>query len=196
MAASSAFARSTHYDGEVKFDTTPIPGVVVVHPATVVDHRGSFLRSYSEAAFAAAGLNARLTVSARATNPAARTLRGIHHQADPHAETKLVSCASGRIFDVAVDLRRHSPTFGRWFGMELDAEHADALLVPAGCAHGYITLEPRTTVLYHLTDTFHPDAARGIRWDDPRFGISWPCQPAVISERDRTWPLFPDKATG
>jgi dTDP-4-dehydrorhamnose 3,5-epimerase len=123
-------------------------------------------------------------------NRRAGTLRGMHYQRAPHAEAKLVSCRTGRIFDVAIDLRRDSPSFGRWYGAELSANNAAMLYVPEGCGHGYQTLEPDSNVEYLISEYYHPEAAAGVRWDDPFFGIRWPIEPTVMNERDRTWPDF------
>ena len=123
-------------------------------------------------------------------NNAARTLRGLHFQRAPFGEPKVVSCSRGRIWDVAVDIRPSSPTFRRWEAFELSEDSATAVFLPAGIAHGFLTLEPHTEVHYFMGAAFVAEAARGIRWDDPAIGIDWPAQPAIISERDRSFPLL------
>ena len=116
------------------------------------------------------------------------TLRGMHYQAEPHAERKLVRCTRGAIYDVIVDLRPGSETYCRWFGIELSADDGRALYVPTGLAHGFLTLADDTEVAYSMADPYVPDAARGVRFDDPAFGIDWPAQPLIVSERDRGYP--------
>ena len=169
----------------MEFCPTPLAGVFIVRARPVSDSRGSFARTYCAELFARQGLNVPLPVTARAYNRAALTLRGLHFQAAPHEETKLVSCVGGSVFDVVVDVRPRSPTWGKWFGTTLHASGDDALYVPAGCAHGYLTLTDQAQVLYQITDTHHPAAERGVRWDDPTLRIAWPAAPRVISERDR-----------
>src|SRR5450432_2075527 len=164
---------------------TPLPGVFIVRAQPVSDSRGSFARTYCADLFARQGLIVPLSVTARATNRAAFTLRGLHFQVAPHEETKLVSCVGGSVFDVVVDVRPRSPTWGQWFGTTLQASGDDALYVPAGCAHGYLTLTDGAQVLYQMTDSHHPAAERGVRWDDPTLRIEWPAAPRVIAERDR-----------
>ena len=123
-------------------------------------------------------------------NREAGTLRGLHFQEPPHEQTKLVLCLRGRAFDVAVDLRPESPERGRWSSHTLEADSGRALLVPAGHAHGFLTLEPNTLIAYVITGPYRAEAARGLRWNDPALGIEWPRSPVVISDRDRGWPLL------
>jgi dTDP-4-dehydrorhamnose 3,5-epimerase len=123
-------------------------------------------------------------------NTLAATLRGMHFQRAPHAEVKLVSCIAGAIFDVAIDLRPDSKTLGKWVAAELRADTGAMLYIPEGFAHGYLSLEPDTRVEYLMSAYYAPQAASGVRWNDPAFGIKWPVQPAVMNERDRTWPDF------
>jgi len=172
------------------FNRTSLPGVVTAESAAVADERGSFARTYVADVFAAHGLTAALSVTARASNTRARTLRGLHYQAEPHGETKLVSCARGTIFDVVVDVRAGSPTRHRWIATVLDAARGNAIYIPAGYAHGYLTLSDDAVVLYQMTDSHAPGAEQGIRWDDPTLAIDWPAAPEIISARDRTLPHF------
>jgi dTDP-4-dehydrorhamnose 3,5-epimerase len=118
------------------------------------------------------------------------TLRGLHFQESPHAEVKIVRCSRGAVFDVIVDLRPDSPSYKRWFGVELDDENCKMIYVPEGVAQGYITLADNSEIYYHTTEFYHPESASGIRFDDPEFGIEWPIEIAVISEQDRSWPDY------
>jgi dTDP-4-dehydrorhamnose 3,5-epimerase len=154
------------------------------------DERGWFARSWCAREFAEHGLEPRLAQVSLSYNRRRGTLRGMHYQQPPHAEAKLVRCIRGAIWDVALDLRAHSPTRGQWQGFELSAENGDALFVPEGFAHGFQTLEPDTEVLYHISNFHAPEAAAGLRYDDPAFAIAWPLPVAVISPRDASWPDY------
>ena len=172
------------------FIQTAIPGVVVVEPEMRRDARGGFARLHCPEAFAAAGRPFVPVQTSLSQNRKAGTLRGMHYQGAPHAETKLVRVVRGRAFDVALDLRPESPAFRKWTAVELDPDSARAVLIPEGVAHGFITLEDDTDVLYQIAPAYVPGHDRGVRWDDPAFGIDWPRAPAVISERDATYPDF------
>jgi dTDP-4-dehydrorhamnose 3,5-epimerase len=172
----------------VHFRPTPLAGAVVVELERHEDDRGFFARTYCDREFAAAGLPTSWPQQNLSRNTRAGTLRGMHYNAAPHHEAKLVRCASGAIWDAIVDLRVGSPTHLRWFGVELSAEAGNGLYVPEGFAHGFVTLRDHTDVTYLMGKSFQPNAARGFRWNDPRVGIAWPREPAVISERDRTYP--------
>lgn len=172
------------------FAPTKLDGVLVVRPEKHQDARGFFARLWCETEFAAAGIDFRPTQISTSFNARAGTLRGMHWQEAPHAETKLVRAAAGRVFDVVVDLRVDSPTRYRWFGVELDAATHTALLIPPGFAHGFLTLTDAAEVLYAIDAPYAPAAARGARYDDPAFGIVWPSAPVVIGERDLVWPLM------
>ena len=169
------------------FTRTVIAGVVLVDPEPVRDERGAFARLHCPDDFARAGCAFVPVQTSLSRNDHAFTLRGMHYQAAPKAETKLVRVVRGRAFDVCVDLRPDSPTHRRWVGVELDAEKARAVLIPEGVAHGFLTLEPHTDVLYQISPAFEPGHGAGVRWDDPAFGIDWPGAPATISERDATY---------
>ena len=175
----------------MRFVETRLPGVVRVVPEPREDPRGAFVRLYCPEEFAAAALGgfapAQLNLS---RNAARHTLRGMHWQDPPCAEAKLVRVARGAIWDVALDLRPGSATGLEWVAARLDAESAEALFIPEGFAHGFMTLEPDTDVLYQMGRVHSPGHARGARWDDPAFGIDWPARPAAISERDRTYPDY------
>jgi dTDP-4-dehydrorhamnose 3,5-epimerase len=175
----------------VRFSETPLAGVWLVEPDPIEDERGFFARTYDEALFAERGL-APVGVQCNASfNARAGTLRGMHLQLAPHGECKLVRCTRGAVFDVVVDLRPGSPTHRAWHGVQLSAGNGHALYVPAGLAHGFQTLCDASEVLYMMGHEFVPEAASGVRWDDPAFAIDWPQADArVISERDRTYPDY------
>ena len=168
----------------MKFTATPIPGVVVVEIEPLGDERGFFARSFCAEEFAAQGLASAFVQANIAFNQALGTLRGMHYQAEPKPEPKLVRCSRGAVFYVAVDLRPDSPAHGRWTGHELSADNRRALYIPEGCAHGLLTLEDETEVSYLMGAAYDPACARGVRWNDPAFAIDWPFAPLVISERD------------
>ncbi|PTX42671.1 dTDP-4-dehydrorhamnose 3,5-epimerase [Gemmobacter caeni] len=169
---------------------TPLPDVWLVESQSHEDARGGFRRSWCAASFAAAGVDFTPVQASLSTNTAPHTLRGLHWQAEPKGEQKLVRCVAGRIQDVALDLRPESPGYLRWHAVELSAENGAALLLPRGVAHGFLTLTPGAVVEYLMDVPHSPEAARGARWDDPAFGIRWAAPPAAISGRDRDWPDF------
>jgi dTDP-4-dehydrorhamnose 3,5-epimerase len=172
------------------FHETSIAGVWVLEPERHVDERGFFARTWDGEELAGRGLNGNLAQCSISYNRRRGTLRGLHLQAPPHEEAKLVRCTAGAIFDVAVDLRPSSATFTRWVGRELSAENRLALYVPEGCAHGFVTLADDTEVAYEISAGYAPESARGVRWNDPAFGIDWPVAIGVINERDRSYPDF------
>jgi dTDP-4-dehydrorhamnose 3,5-epimerase len=174
----------------MRFTATELPGVVVVDAEPRTDERGAFARLHCPDEFAAAGHPFAPAQTSLSRNPRPLTLRGLHYQRAPHAETKLVRCVRGRIFDVAVDLRPGSPAYRRWTAAELSADNARALLIPEGVAHGFLTLEPDSDVLYQIAPTFTPGHEAGVRWDDPAFGVAWPARPALMSQRDATYPDY------
>jgi dTDP-4-dehydrorhamnose 3,5-epimerase len=171
----------------MRFTATELSGVVVVEAEPRGDERGAFARLHCPDEFAAAGHAFVPAQTSLSRNPTALTLRGLHYQPAPFAETKLVRCVRGRIFDAAVDLRPASPTHGRWTAVELSADNLRALLVPEGVAHGFLTLEPDTDVLYQISPAYRPGHEAGVRWDDPAFAIAWPAAPALISPRDAAY---------
>jgi dTDP-4-dehydrorhamnose 3,5-epimerase len=172
------------------FTPLDIPGVFAIEAELLRDERGFFARTWSPAEFHAHGLNPLLTEMNISHNSKAGTLRGLHFQIAPDEETKLVRCTRGAIFDVALDLRPASPTFKGYAALELTQENRKALYIPAGCAHGFLTLVDGTEVMYLISPTYAPDQARGYRWNDPAFGIKWPASPTCMSERDRSYPDF------
>jgi dTDP-4-dehydrorhamnose 3,5-epimerase len=177
----------------VKLVPTPLPDAHVVELEPIGDERGWFARTFDAAAFEGLGLDARVSQCNASFNARAGTLRGMHFQAEPHGEAKLVRCTRGAIYDVIVDLRPGSEAYCRWFGIELSAGGTASLFVPAGFAHGFQTLADDAEVHYQMSSHYVPDAARGVRWDDPAFGIEWPEPPAggrTITERDAGYPDF------
>lgn len=172
----------------MRFTATQIEGVVIVDLDVIADERGSFSRLHCPQEFAAAGHPFTPLQTSLSRNAKAHTLRGMHYEAAPHAEAKLVRATRGAIFDVAVDLRTDSPTYLQWTGTALSAANGRALLIGKGMAHGFITLENDTDVLYQIDRIFEPGHGRGVRWNDPAFAIRWPATPLVISERDAGYP--------
>lgn len=172
----------------MEFHPTALDGLVVIDLEPHVDDRGAFARTFCEAEFAAAGLPTWFPQCNLSVNDAAGTLRGLHFNAEPFGESKLVRCVRGAIHDVVVDLRPGSPTRFEHVGIDLTAVNRRALFVPEGCAHGFVTLEDDTDVYYHMGAGYVPGAARGLRWDDPALGIQWPVEPTVMSAADAGYP--------
>jgi dTDP-4-dehydrorhamnose 3,5-epimerase len=165
----------------VRFTETTIAGAYLIEPAPAADERGLFARTFDADEFARRGMDGRVSQCNTSFNPRAGTLRGLHYQAGPHGEAKLVRCTRGAVYDVAVDLRADSATHLRWFATELTAENRNALYVPDGCAHGFQTLAGDSEVLYQMSTPYVPGSGRGVRWDDPAFG-------RIMSERDAGYP--------
>lgn len=174
----------------MQFRETSLPGAYIVEPDRRVDERGFFARTWCADVYRANGLNPCVAQSSVSLNTRRGTLRGLHYQAAPQEEAKLVRCARGSIFDVIVDLRADSPTYTRWYAVTLTAENGRMLYVPEGCAHGFQTLDDDTEVCYQISVAHAPGLARGIRWDDPTFRIPWPIESPILSDRDRAQPLF------
>jgi dTDP-4-dehydrorhamnose 3,5-epimerase len=166
-----------------------IPEVILVQPETYEDDRGFFREAFKRTAFAEAGID-RDFVQMNMSRSRAGVLRGLHFQRDPAAVAKLVGVASGRLFDVAVDLRPGSPTFGRWVGEELSAENGRLMFVPEGFAHGFVALEDETIATYLMTGEFSPEHDAGVRWDDPDIGVDWPVEDPILSPRDEALPFL------
>lgn len=174
------------------FNETNLSGVYVIALQRLDDERGFFGRSFCRNEFSLRGLNPEVAQCNISFNRQAGTLRGMHYQSAPHAEDKLIRCTRGRLYDVIVDLRRQSPTFRQWTAVELSGGNGLMLYAPKGCAHGFQTLEDDTEVFYQMSEFYHPESARGVRWNDPAFGIQWPAGiKAILSERDRNWPDYP-----
>jgi dTDP-4-dehydrorhamnose 3,5-epimerase len=182
----------------VRFRESPLPGVWAIELDLLADERGWFARVFDAREFRARGLEAHVAQCSLSFNSRRDTLRGMHYQAGPHGESKLVRCARGAIFDVVLDLRPRSATYCRWYGIELSAENRRALYIPAGLAHGFQTLRDDCEVHYQMDREYTPAAARGVRWDDPGFAIRWPAAAGgrTISERDRSYPDFQRQAQG
>jgi len=176
----------------MRFSKTGIDGVWVIDPDFHEDERGRFFRAWCSREFMEQGIDFTPVQANMGFNHRKGTLRGIHYQVEPALEAKLVRCTRGGIYDVALDLRPNSSTFRQWFGTELTAENGRMLLVPEGCGHGYQALEDGTEMSYMASRSFSPTAARGVRFDDPAFGIKWPLVPSVMSAQDRNWALSED----
>ncbi|WLA68042.1 dTDP-4-dehydrorhamnose 3,5-epimerase family protein [Bradyrhizobium diazoefficiens] len=172
----------------MRFEATPVSGVFLISADPIQDDRGFFARIFDPDMFAAKGIHFNPWQISLSHNRSKATLRGMHYSRAP--ESKLVHCTRGKIYDVALDLRRGSSTFGAWFGLELNPLDGTGLFIPPGVAHGYLTIEPDSDVLYHTNCSFDPAAAAGARWNDQAFGIVWPMTPAVINARDAGYPDF------
>lgn len=172
------------------FEPTILPGAYVIEPERYEDFRGSFTRVFCQKEFAAAGLEARIAQCNVSFNRRKGTLRGMHYQEAPYQEVKLVRCNRGSVYDVIVDLRRESPTFKRHFALELNEQNGTALYIPTGVAHGFQTLVDDTELSYQMSQFYSVEHARGVRWNDPAFGISWPPDDRTILERDQSYPDF------
>jgi dTDP-4-dehydrorhamnose 3,5-epimerase len=168
----------------MRFVPTALSGAIVVEQERHADERGFFARTWCAEEFARHGLEAALTQCSVSFNHRRGTVRGLHYQAPPYAETKLVRCTRGAVYDVAVDLRPDSPTFRGWIGVELTEDDGRALYVPRGFGHGFYALSDRAEVTYQISAPYHPEAGRGVRWDDPFHGIRWPGSVEVLSRRD------------
>ncbi|MCM0083330.1 dTDP-4-dehydrorhamnose 3,5-epimerase [Geomonas sp. Red32] len=174
----------------MKFRPAGIAGAFLVEIERQEDERGFFARSWCAREFEEQGLNPRMVQCNISFNAARGTLRGMHYQIAPFEEVKLVRCTMGSIYDVIVDLREDSPTYRRHFGVELNPRRRNMLYVPEGAAHGFLTLEDNSEVFYQMSQFYTPGSARGIRWDDPLFGIEWPGEVRVVCERDRRYPGY------
>lgn len=172
------------------FTHSQLAGVCLIEPERRSDERGWFARTWCEQEFAAHGLNTRWPQGNLTRTLRRGMIRGMHWQTDPRPEVKLVRCSVGAIWDVAVDVRRDSPTFGRWEAFELTAENGHQLYIPAGFAHGFQCLADGSEVSYLMGETYVPELARGLRWNDPQVGIAWPVGEPFLSERDRGLPLL------
>jgi len=174
----------------VKFTAAPIAGAFVVDIERMDDERGFFARTFCRDEFAARGLRSSFVQCNLSSNPRKGTLRGMHLQAKPHEEAKLVCCTRGAAYDVIVDLRRESSTFRQWAAFELSAQNRRMLYVPEGLAHGFQALEDYTDLFYLMSESYQEDLARGVRWNDPAFAIRWPLSAPILSQRDATYPDF------
>ena len=162
----------------------------MLEPERIEDQRGFFARAWCQQEFEERKIDAGLVQCNISFNHRKGTLRGLHYQRAPHEETKVVRCTRGALYDVAVDLRPQSPTFRQWVAETLTASNYRMMLIPPGCAHGFLTLEDNTEIFYQMSAYYSPQHAAGVRWDDPAFGIKWPGPVAVIADRDRNYPDF------
>ena len=174
----------------MRFTETGIAGAMMIEPNPHKDDRGQFMRVWCTREFAEHGLDFLPVQANMGFSLCKGTVRGMHFQQEPAPEAKLVRCTRGAIFDVVIDLRQESPSYGKWYGAELTPENGRMLYVPERCAHGYQTLADCTEMYYMTSQFYAPEAARGVRFDDPAFGIQWPLEPTAISEQDRNWPLM------
>jgi len=174
---------------------TPLNGVYELHALPFADHRGAFFNAFraQESAFVASWGNRDIAQVNLSRTEAVGTIRGLHFQAEPHSEAKLVRCLRGRVWDLAVDLRTDSTTYGQWHALELSPDQGNSLLIPEGCAHGFQVLEPGSELLYLHSGAWVPEAETGVRWDDPTLAIAWPLPVAGLSERDRNLPRLGEK---
>ncbi|MDY7055159.1 dTDP-4-dehydrorhamnose 3,5-epimerase [Limnospira fusiformis] len=174
----------------MKFTETQLKGAYIIELEPIQDERGFFSRSWCQKEFSERGLNSNLVQCNISFNRHKGTLRGMHYQAKPHEEAKLVRCTMGAIYDVIIDIRPDSPTFKQWVAVELTAENRRMLYIPEGMAHGFETLTDNTEVFYQMSEFFYPDSARGLRWNDPTFAIQWLGTHFIISKKDNSYNLF------
>jgi len=173
----------------MRFRETAVVGAIMIDPDPHQDNRGRFMRAWCAREFAEHGIDFVPVQANMGFSVQMGTIRGMHFQEAPAPEAKLVRCTRGAMFDIVLDLRPESPSYGKWYGVELSAENARMLYVPEHCAHGYQTLDDYTEMYYMTSEFYTPAAARGLRFDDPAFGIQWPLAPTAVSEQDRSWPL-------
>jgi len=177
----------------MKVHSTRLTGLILIEPKRFGDHRGFFAETYSRRTYSSLGVDVPFVQDNHSLSAAVGTVRGLHFQAPPHAQAKLVRCGRGAIFDVAVDIRLGSPTYGKWAGFTLSSENGAQLYVPAGFAHGFVTLEADSEIVYKCSDYYAPEAEGSLRWDDTVIGIEWPIiGDAILSEKDANAPLLAD----
>ena len=175
----------------MKFLETRVKDAFLIEPESFSDDRGYFMRAYCAQEFQKAGIKLPVVQANLAGSRHKGTLRGMHYQTAPFEEGKLIRCIGGSIFDVVIDIRTGSETYGQWYGAELTSSNRQMLYIPPGCAHGYLTLEDNTEVYYLVSEYYQPGAERGIRWNDPQFPIDWPIKDNLImSDKDQVWPDF------
>jgi dTDP-4-dehydrorhamnose 3,5-epimerase len=174
----------------VQFTETELSGVWLIEPRPILDDRGSFTRTFCEKELADCGIATRFVQHSRSHSAQKGTLRGMHYQQEPYGEVKIVSCISGAIYDVVIDLRPDSPTRHRWIGFELTPQNMRQVYIPAGFAHGFQTLADNAEVSYLISQFYTPHASTGVRYNDPALSINWPLMPTTISTKDRAWPLL------
>lgn len=179
----------------MKFIETPLAGLYVVEIEPLNDDRGFFARGFCARDFQAQGLEPTVAQCNISFNEKAGTLRGLHFQASPHEEAKLIRCTRGAIYDVAVDIRPNSPTYLKWYATELTSESRRMMFIPRGFGHGFQTTVDKSEVFYLMSEFYHPESARGLRWDDPMLRITWPIANPIISDKDRTYPLIDNRSS-
>ena len=179
----------------MKFTETPVQGAYLINLDRKGDDRGFFARVFCRNEFQTQGLSAEFVQVNNSLSADKGTLRGMHYQLPPHAETKVIRCIRGSLYDVVLDLREGSPTFGQSFGAELSAENRCMMYCPKGCAHGFLTLTDDVEAFYFVDAFYAPESERGVRWNDPAFNIEWPFEPVVISDKDRNHPDFESSAS-
>jgi len=172
------------------FTEVKLKGAFIIEPERVEDERGFFARAWCQEEFAKHRIHLHLVQCSISFNRKKGTLRGMHYQCPPHSEAKLIRCTMGAIYDVILDLRSESTTYGRWVSVELSAENRRMIFIPEGMAHGFLTLVDGTEVFYQMSEFYHPESSRGVRWNDPAFGIEWPLPVTVVSEKDSGWTLL------
>lgn len=174
----------------MKFTETKLAGAYIIDLHRLEDDRGFFARTFCTQELEEHGLISDVKQANMSRNPKAGTMRGMHYQVDPYQETKLVRCTRGALYDVIIDLRKDSPTYKEWIGVELSEENGRALFVPRDFAHGFVTLTDDTDAFYIVSQSYVPGAEAGIRWNDPQFGIEWPIEPTLVSDKDANWPDY------
>lgn len=171
----------------MKFTETKLAGAYIIDLNKIEDDRGFFARTFCTQELEDHNLIPEVKQANMSWNEKSGTMRGMHYQVDPYQETKLVRCVRGALYDVIIDLRADSPTYGEWIGVELTADNRRALFVPRDFAHGFVTLEDNTDAFYMVSQSYVPNAESGIRWNDPKFAIDWPIQPSLVSDKDANW---------
>ncbi|MDD5428967.1 MAG: dTDP-4-dehydrorhamnose 3,5-epimerase [Candidatus Omnitrophica bacterium] len=172
----------------MKFTKTPIEKVYLLEIEKIEDERGFFARSWCAEEFEKRGLNGKIAQCSISFNKKKGTLRGMHYQVPPHEEAKIIRCTMGAIYDVIIDIRPDSPTFRKWYAAELSADNRRMIYAPEGVAHGYVTLKDDCEIFYQISELYHPECAKGVRWDDPAFGVKWPSGKKIINDRDAGYP--------
>lgn len=178
----------------MKVVDTPIQGLRIIEPDKFDDNRGYYLKSFEKKALRDQGIDFDIVQISHSFNQLKGTIRGVHFQVEPFAQAKLVFCGKGKVFDVALDLRKESKTYGEWYGVELTEENKQILYIPKGFAHGFQTLEDNSELIYFISEVYSKDHESGVKWNDPTFAINWSLEPTVISDKDNKWPAFEGKA--
>jgi dTDP-4-dehydrorhamnose 3,5-epimerase len=174
----------------MKVIDTPLQGLKIIEPDKFDDNRGYYLKPFEKKAFREQGIEFEIVQISHSFNQTKGTVRGVHFQVEPFAQAKLVFCGKGQVFDIALDLRKDSATYGEWYGVELTEENKRILYIPKGFAHGFQTLEDNSELIYYISDVYSKEHESGVKWDDPMFGIKWPLKVTVISDKDKLWPAF------